>query len=139
MVSISRLSALLIAVASAAVLVFVLPGQVEPFPYGAIKPVTVPFAALLVMAVSAGAMVLEPDMKLRIERSFLGRLLLIVIMTVSAVLALQFIAFEYSMPVFALVIMLLAGERRILWLGLGSGIPIAVWAIAELALGRPLP
>jgi len=50
------------------------------------------------------------------------------------------VGFLWSAPVLALVIMLVMGERRILWLALGAaGMPAAIWYCVVILLERPLP
>ncbi len=48
--------------------------------------------------------------------------------------------FEYVAPVLALALMLMIGERRPLWLVLGTVVmPLIIWFLVTFALGRALP
>ncbi|MEZ0467877.1 tripartite tricarboxylate transporter TctB family protein [Phaeobacter sp. SYSU ZJ3003] len=137
--SLSRASAIAIALICGMTLAFVLPNQVEPYNYGLIKPVSLPFAALAVMTVSALAAAFESGSGLRADAEFLVKTGLTIVLSVLALIGLKHVGFEYTMPVFALLIMLLTGERQWGWLIAGTAIPLALWFLSETVLGRPLP
>lgn len=135
----SRASAIAIALICGLTLVFVLPHQVEPYNYGLIKPVSLPFAALAVMTVSALAAAFEGGSGLRADIEVLVRTGFTIALSILALVGLKYAGFEYTMPVFALLILLLAGERHRGWLLVGTAIPLALWFLSETVLGRPLP
>lgn len=137
--SISRISAAVIATVCALFLVFVLPGQVDPFGFGLIRSIHLPFAALVLMTISAVVMFFESDLELKIESEFMIKMIAVTGFSIIALGSLLFVNFEFSMPFFALVVMLLVGERRWYWLLSGFAVPVLVWVLVEIVLGRPLP
>lgn len=134
-----RIASAVIAVGCIAFLLLVLPEQVDAFASGVIRPATIPAATLVLMAISAMVMVFEPMKEKDANAEFLVRMAFIVACFFCALITLNFIPFQYVMPVFAFVTMVQIGERRWLWLIAGSLVPVLVWFLIEVVLGRPLP
>ena len=68
------------------------------------------------------------------------RVSLFLLLLVASSLAIGQIGFKLAAPFLGLSVMMLAGERRWLWLSVGSlGMPLAIWLLFEVLLGRPLP
>lgn len=137
--SVSRAFSLTLALVCGMTLVFVLPNQVEPYNYGLLKPVSLPFASLAVMAVSALVGTFESDTGLEVDVEFLVKVCISIVLTILALIGLKRIGFEFTMPVYALTIMLLAGERHRGWLMAGTLVPLGIWFLSESILSRPLP
>ena len=137
--SIYRIASAVIALVSILCLLFVLPAQVDPFASGIIRPATIPTVTLALMAVCAVVMFFEPVKEKDTEAEFLIRLALIIAWLLCALITLNYLPFQYVMPVFALLTMVQIGERRWYWLTAGTLVPVLVWLLIEIVLGRPLP
>lgn len=137
--SVYRLSSILVAIVCAVFLVFVLPGQVEVNTMSRVAPIDLPWFSLALMAVTAVFFIFEADMPASKEPAFMVRLVAIIALTIGAVFTLGTVRFEFLMPIYALTVMLLIGERRWYWLAAGVIVPVIIWVIVEIVLRRPLP
>jgi putative tricarboxylic transport membrane protein len=136
-----RLPGLAVAGFGLALLFFIIPDQVEVVDYGWVRPETVPnvvavaliLLGLLDAATSKGegsAAAFRPALKAFFFLAYAA----------AAVWAMGRFGFVVVAPVMMLVLMLLIGERRPLWLGLGTvAVPGVVWATVVLLLDRTLP
>lgn len=138
--TLDRLCGLAVAGLALALLLFVIPAQVEVVDYGWVRPETLPSlaaAALLLLgllqaAIGGGA--------IRPERRAIVRALLYLGYTAAAVWAMGRLGFVWVAPAMVLLLMLWIGERRPLWLGLGTvAVPAAVWGVVVGLLDRTLP
>lgn len=118
----------------------VIPAQVEVVEGGNLAPSTMPNILAWVLVICGAILVVKPtDFQTQGMRPFL------VTAAYSAVLVLGIYAmslwgFEFVAPPLALVIMLMIGERRPLWLILGAVImPLLIWFLVTYPLGRALP
>lgn len=136
----NRISGLLVAVAGLALLFVVIPAQTETVDYGWVRPKTVPdiLAVALIglglaQAVWAhGATELDGWTSLRA-----GLFLAFAAVSVAAMGRVGFVAVA---PVMMLALMLWLGERRPLWLGIGTiAIPGLIWVVVIVLLDRTLP
>ena len=138
--TLDRLSGLAVAGFGAVLLLWVIPGQVEPVDYGWIRPETLPNLAAggllllgLLQAANGGG---EACLPLRPT----VRALLYLGYTAVAVWAMGRLGFVWVAPAMVLLLMLWIGERRPLWLGLGAAaVPAVVWGVVVGLLGRTLP
>jgi putative tricarboxylic transport membrane protein len=140
MTTVDRLSGLAVALFGLALLVFIIPGQVETVDYGWVRPKTVP-NAMAVALIVLGLMqtVFAKDGTAWQARAAL-RALGYLAATTLAVWSMGRFGFVVVAPVMMLVLMLLIGERRPLWLGLGVlAVPAVVWLTVVRLLDRTLP
>jgi putative tricarboxylic transport membrane protein len=140
MMLINRGSGLAVALAGFALLLFVIPDQVEVVDYGWVRPETVPNAmavALIGFGLLQAVMPTgETSWRIRPALRALGYLAV----TALAVWAMGRFGFIAIAPVMVLVLMLLIGERRLLWLGLGVLVlPTVIWVTVIQLLDRTLP
>lgn len=132
-----RLSGLLIA-GFGALLLVVIPAEVEVVDYGWVRPETLPTAAaaalVLLGLLQAAAGGSQPEFR------GLGRALLYLGYAAAAAWAMGRLGFAWVAPAMVLALMLWLGERRPLWLGLGAAaVPAAVWGVVAGLLDRSLP
>ena len=118
----------------------VIPWQVETVAYGWLKPRTLPRILAVFMVICGAVLAIWPPADragrdIRWARAALFAALLVVALALMSRLGFVLVA-----PVMALAIMLLAGERRPLWLILGAGgMPALIWLVVARLLERPLP
>jgi len=122
-------------------LFFVLiPRQTEVVDYGWMRPQALPNAMAIIIAVSGVVLALRPRGAVALEWREAGRAALYLGLVCTGVYLISLFGFEVVAPPMALLIMLLIGERRPLWLALGvAGIPFMIWLAVPVLLGRPLP
>ena len=136
----NRLSGLAVALVGITLLTVIIPNQVEVVDYGWVRPETVPnaMAIALILLGLAQAVSAIGTMSWRIGPAL--RALGFLAITTAAVWAMGRFGFVVAAPVMMLVLMLLIGERRPLWLGLGVlAMPAAIWWTVIRLLDRTLP
>jgi putative tricarboxylic transport membrane protein len=119
---------------------FIIPTQTESVDGGNLNPSTVPNMIAWVIAICGAIMVIKPtDFQTQNLRSFLVMGSYSVVLGLS-IYAMSLFGFEYVAPPLALAIMWMIGERRPLWLGVGTVImPLLIWFLVTYPLGRALP
>ncbi|MFZ0487531.1 MAG: tripartite tricarboxylate transporter TctB family protein [Arenicellales bacterium] len=122
-------------------LFFVLiPRQTEVVDYGWMRPQTLPDAMAIVIAVSGLVLALRPRGTVTFEWRKAAKAALYLGLVCAGVYLISLFGFEAVAPPLALLLMILMGERRALWLVLGvAGIPFMIWLAVPVLLGRPLP
>ncbi len=119
---------------------YLIPSQIETVEYGAIRPKTMPQILSVIIAAFGIILMLRPadgsDLR---QVPWFKSALIVVALTAGLWLIAQF-GFVYIATPLALVLMLMMGERRPLWLGLGVfGMPGLIWFAVTVLLERPLP
>ena len=67
-------------------------------------------------------------------------LLILVILLMAGLYMMRLLGFRIAAPLLVMVLMLMVGERRPLWLFTGVVmVPLGIWSSIELLLKRPLP
>jgi putative tricarboxylic transport membrane protein len=118
----------------------VIPQNVETVDYGRLKPATVPYVMAVVLFAAGLWLVVFPKGHEREDSAQMARVAMYLGVIALAVYAISLFGFLYVGPVLALIIMLLIGERRPLWLlGGVAGVPAMIWFAVEILLSRPLP
>ena len=118
----------------------IIPVHVEFIEGGWILPETIPNAVAIVLGVCGALLMLKPTIQ-RVQSSteFLNACLYFGLLAVGLFI-MSHVGFVYAAPLIALVLMLLIGERRPLWLGLGVvAVPAVIWVMVVQVLDRPLP
>jgi putative tricarboxylic transport membrane protein len=107
--------------------------------FGRIVPSTVPSIAVWIMILTAALQFFATPEDLSTDLLTVVRAVLFIVLVVIAVWAMDVFGFEYIAPPFALIAMLMIGERRWHWLLVGSFvIPLGTWLIVERLLDRIL-
>jgi putative tricarboxylic transport membrane protein len=118
----------------------IIPWQVETVGYGWLKPRTLPLALSVVIALCGLALQVRPPDDARPGASRWGRAVLFSVVLGLGLGGVWMFGFLVAAPPMALAVMLLAHERRPLWLILGAaGMPALIWLAVEVLLERPLP
>lgn len=123
-----------------AMVFLVIPNYVEDVQGGNLSPKTMPSVIGWVIAVCGGLLVLKPTTHKAPDTRFFAQAAAYVAILGTAIYAMSLWGFLYVSPVLALVIMLMIGERRPLWLGVGVVVmPAAIWFLVTQLLERGLP
>jgi len=118
----------------------IIPYDTEVVDYGWVRPQTVPNAMAWLLTIAGIMLVLRPngDVPFDLRRSLRAGLFLAILGT--GLYLIGRFGFVAVAPGLALLIMILIGERRPFWLGLGTaGLPSLIWFVVTILLERPLP
>jgi len=138
--SLNRLSGLFCIGFGLLLYLVIIPFDTEVVDYGWVRPQTLPNAMAWILVAAGTVLTVKPsgDVDFNYRRSlraafFLGLLSV-------GVFAISQLGFLAVSPVLALALMLSIGERRPVWLILGTaGLPFAIWLVVSVLLDRPLP
>ena len=138
--SADRASGLFFFVAGTAFYLFVIPANVEPITGGSIHPDTFPNALSLLIALCGLALVFKPTgHRVQGAREMALAVVYFGVICLS-LFAMVFMGYAVVSPALALILMLLIGERRAVWLVAGSAVmPAIIWVLVEVVLERGLP
>lgn len=135
-----RASAIVMLVVSAALILWVIPANTDPGYGGSLQPATVPTIAAALMGMGALLSLFEPGARDRPDGALFRRTAVFFGLIVLSIAVTRFAGFVWVAIPLCLSVMLVSGERRVVWLIAGAlGIPFAVWLIFAVGLGRPLP
>ena len=119
---------------------FIFPIEIEKLDYGWVRPQTLPNICAFLLIIFGMLHFIFP--KGKVDLDFENAIWSSVFAFVSFLAVYGFFKFGfiYTAPIFSLMIMLLIGEKRILWLSLGIFlIPFLIWLSVSQVLGRFLP
>lgn len=137
--NVDRISGICLLILGIGLFFFIIPNQVEVIDYGVIVPNSLPNILSYVIIIMSVILIIKPSIKTFVDLILLAKVVFFVALVAIAAYFMQLFSFLIISPIFALSIMLLVGERRMLWLVLGTAIlPPAIWAIVTLTLGRQL-
>ena len=135
-----RAAGLVVAGFGVLLLLAVVPGQVEAVDYGWVRPETLPNALAMALIVLGVLQVVLAGGGASVDLAAAGRAGFYLGFATLFVWAMSRLGFVWVAPPAMLVLMLLIGERRPLWLGLGAlALPAVVWWGVVVLLGRTLP
>jgi len=119
---------------------YLIPTQIETVDYGAIRPKTMPQILAVIIGVFGFILMVKPADGSNLQPMPWGRSSLIVAVLSGGLWLISLFGFIFMAPFLALVLMVIMGERRPLWLGLGVvGMPALIWFAVTILLERPLP
>lgn len=134
-----RLSGLFFLLLGLGLYTVLIPISVEEADFGNISPETMPNIVAVIMAIAGAILIIRPSSHELHRGSQFLRAGLFAVVLVVGVLALMRFSFLIAAPVLSLVIMLLIGERRPLWLLLGGVVmPTVIWVLVTQVLGRSI-
>lgn len=118
----------------------VIPVQVEQIDGRNLAPVTMPNIVAIVIAVCGGLLMLKPTTHRAPDARFFAISFAFVAVLAGSIYAMSIVGFEFVAPPLALIIMLMIGERRPIWLLTGVVLmPAAIWFLVTQLLERALP
>lgn len=118
----------------------IIPNFVEQVEGGWVHPDTVPNAIAIILSLCGALLFLRPTRHQVQNASEFAKAGLYFGILLVALIAMSWLGFVYVGPLVALVIMLLIGERRPVWLLIGVvGMPALIWFLVAQVLERALP
>lgn len=136
----NRLSGIVVAVFGLILLFWIIPQHTETVDYGWLRPETLPIVSAVIAIIASVIHVLFPTGKVDFDLKLARRAGLFFVISLLGLFLMHLLGFLLAAPVMILILMLMIGERRPLWLVTGIVIiPLAIWSTIELLLKRPLP
>lgn len=136
----NRLCAISMLLFAAAMIFYVIPTQTEVVDYGWVKPDSLPKIACYSIAVIAFLQLFFDRSKVEFDLQELLKSLFFLSLGLLSLYAMSHFGFIVVAPVLALLIMLIVGEKRPLWLFSGVVlVPSCIWLIIVALLERQLP
>ena len=137
---VNRLSASFFIFLGLAFIYFIFPIEIEKLDYGWVRPQTLPNICAFLLIIFGIVQFIFPKGKVVLEFEQILWSGVFVSAAFIAVFGFHYLGFIYTAPIFALSIMFLLGEKRILWLLLGVFlVPFIIWLTVQELLGRFLP
>jgi len=138
--TLNRISGLVVAVFGAILLFWIIPRHTETVDYAWLRPATLPIITAVIVIISSIIHLIFPAGKAAFDVPLALRAGLFFVISLIGLCLMHFFGFLIAAPLLVMVLMLLIGERRPLWLIAGIVlIPLAMWSSIELLLNRPLP
>ncbi|PIE56126.1 MAG: hypothetical protein CSA34_05285 [Desulfobulbus propionicus] len=136
----NRLSGLFVFLLGLLLFFFLIPLQTEEVDYGWLHPDTLPSVAAIVIGAAGLLHCLFPKGEGRLHLRHGMRTLIFLGLGIAGLWGMDVAGFAVAAPVMMLVIMLVVGERRWVWLIAGVILlPAVIWFCIDLLLKRPLP
>ena len=118
----------------------VVPNFVEQVDGGNLAPASMPNAISLIIAFCGGLLIFKPTRHPLPARRFFTAAGTYAAVLAAALFPMAVFGFEFVAPALALLLMLMVGERRLLWLAVGAvAVPGAIWFFVSQLLDRALP
>ena len=135
-----RIAGLIVATFGLVSVFVIFPIGIEDIDDGSIRPDTLPNALAGFLAVSGVLLAVKPGEQAARDPQELKMVLLYLAVIAAGLFAISRFGFVIASPFLALAVMLIFGERRAIWLGLGGvGMPALIWLLVVQILDRPLP
>jgi putative tricarboxylic transport membrane protein len=136
----NRLSGLVVVVFGLILLFWIIPRHTETADFGWLRPATLPNIAAMIIIVSGIIHVLFPMGSAEFDLQPALRAGLFFVISLAGLFIMRHLGFLIAAPLLIMVLMLMVGERRPLWLIAGIVmVPLGIWSSIELLLKRPLP
>ena len=118
---------------------WIIPAQVESSEGSWLNPSSIPNITTLIISVCGVLLVIKPSGHRAQEADKYLIVGVYVCVLAVGLFAIEQVGFLYSAPGIALVVMVLMGERRPLWLFIGVAvIPIGIWYLVDQVLERSI-
>jgi putative tricarboxylic transport membrane protein len=138
--TLNRLSGVVVAVFGIILLFWIIPRHTEPVDYGWLRPATLPNVTAIIIVISGITHVLFPSGKAEFDVQPAMRAGFFFVISLAGLFTMRHLGFLIAAPLLAMVLMLMVGERRPIWLFAGVAmVPLGIWSSIELLLKHPLP
>ena len=138
--TLNRLSGLVVTLAGIILLFWIIPNHTETVAFGWLKPNTLPNIITIVIIILGLFHFILPSGKAEFDIKLALRIGLFFMITMASLYFMSVVGFLIAAPIMVMIVMILIGERRPLWLVSGIVLgPAAIWATVDLLLNRPLP
>ncbi|MEJ2729564.1 MAG: tripartite tricarboxylate transporter TctB family protein [Deltaproteobacteria bacterium] len=136
----NRLSGVVVVVFGLILLVWIIPWHTEAADYGWLRPATLPNVTAIIIVISGIIHVLFPAGSAEFDLQSALRAGLFFVISLAGLFIMRHLGFLIAAPLLIMILMLMVGERRPLWLVAGAVmVPLGIWSSIELLLKRPLP
>jgi len=136
----NRISGLVVAAIGVILLFWIIPRQTETVANAWLRPATLPTITAVIVIIASIVHLIFPAGKAEFDVPLALRAGLFLVISLMGLFLMHIIGFLIAAPLLVLVLMLLVGERRPLWLIAGVVlIPLAMWSSIELLLNQTLP
>lgn len=136
----NRLSGLVVFLLGLAIFFILIPIETETVDYGWLRPATLPSIAAVVISFGGLFHLALPNGKVDLKLRTTLKALFFLSAAIASLWGMSRFGFIVTAPLMMLGIMLAIGERRLLWLFVGSALlPAFIWFCIEFLLKRPLP
>ena len=136
----NRISGLVVAVLGAILLFWIIPRHTETVDYAWLRPATLPTITAVIVIIASIVHLIFPAGKAEFDVPLALRAGLFLVISLIGLFLMHLAGFLIAAPLLVMVLMLLIGERRPVWLIAGIVlIPLTMWSSIELLLNRPLP
>ncbi len=137
--SLNRISGIVVAVFGMALLFWIIPRNTEPAVFGWLHPATLPNITAVVIIVSSIVHILFPAGTAEFDGRLAARAGVFFLVSLVGLYCIHRVGYLITAPILVMILMLMVGERRWLWLFTGAVvIPLAIWYCIEVLLKRPL-
>ena len=138
--TLNRLSGLVATLAGIILLFWIIPNQTESVAFGWLNPNTLPNIMTIIIIILGLFHFILPSGKAEFDIKLALRIGLFFTITMASLYFMTVVGFLIAAPTMVMIVMILIGERRWLWL-ISSIVlgPAAIWAAVALLLNRPLP
>ncbi|MFT5111113.1 MAG: putative tricarboxylic transport membrane protein [Parasphingorhabdus sp.] len=135
-----RISGLFFLVFGLLLAIWIIPVYVDSSEDSWVSPDTIPYAVAVVISIGGLLLLIKPtNFQAENSKVFFRAGFFLMILALG-LYVMSLLGFIYTAPVIALILMLVIGERRPLWLLAGvAGMPLVIWFLVERALERALP
>ena len=138
--TLNRLSGVVVAVFGIILLFWIIPRHTEPVDYGWLRPSTLPHITAIIIVIASIIHVLFPSGTAEFDVRPAMRAGFFFVISLAGLFIMHHLGFLITAPILAMVLMLIVGERRPLWLFAGVVmVPLGIWSSIELLLKRTLP
>ena len=136
----NRISGIVVTILGLILLFWIIPRHTETVDFAWLRPATLPIVTTIIIIISSIVHLIFPTGKTDFDLRLALRAGLFFVISVIGLVLMKHIGFIFAAPLLVMVLMLLVGERRPLWLISGIVlIPLAMWSSIVLLLNRPLP
>lgn len=136
----NRLSGVFVAVFGLLLLFWIIPRHTESIHFGWLRPTTLPNITAIVMVITGLIHVLFPEGTAQFDVQPAMRAGIFFAISLAGLFIMHHLGFLITAPLLVVVLMLMVGERRPIWLFAGAVmLPLGIWSSVELLLKRPLP
>ncbi len=137
--TLNRISGVVVAVFGIILFFWIIPRHTETVDYGWLRPATLPNVTAVIVIVASIIHALFPSGKAEFDGLLAMRAGLFFVISLAGLFLMHHVGFLIAAPLLIMVLMLLIGERRPLWLATGVVlVPLGIWSAIELLLKRSL-
>jgi putative tricarboxylic transport membrane protein len=137
--TLNRISGVVVAVFGIMLFFWIIPRHTETVDYGWLRPATLPNVTAIIVIVASIIHVIFPSGKAEFDGPLAMRAGFFFVISLAGLFLMHHVGFLIAAPLLIMVLMLLIGERRPLWLAIGVVlVPLGIWSAIELLLKRSL-